>query len=283
MEATTLAIRRDRQGACMTLHVLSYGGGVQSTAMLVLAARGEIPHRTALFCNVGEDSENPDTLAFVRDYAQPFAKAHDVSFHALRKTLRDGTPDTVMQRERRTPHTIGIPMYMANGAPGNRSCTYAFKIAVVAKWTTQHGATRDDPAHVALGISIDEYQRMKPSRVPHQVSDYPLIDRRLSRADCRAIITDAGLPIPPKSSCWACPFQRTHQWQHLRKRRPDLFDAAVELERMENAKRAALGKDAMYLSSALKPLDEAIVDTGQLGLFDDDDDGTCDIGGYCFA
>lgn len=267
----------------MTLHALSYGGGTQSTAMLVLAARGEIPHTTALFCNVGGDSENPDTLDYVRDYAKPYAEAHGIAFHELHKIRRDGTPDTVMQREYRTQRTIGIPMYMANGAPGNRSCTYTFKIGVVAKWTRQHGATKDNPAHVALGISIDEYQRMKPSTVRHQVSDYPLIDRRWSRDDCRKVITDAGLPVPPKSSCFACPFQRTHQWQRLRKNHPDLFEQAVELERMENAKRAALGKDAMYLSSTLKPLDEAIVDTGQLEMFDEQDDGTCDIGGYCFA
>lgn len=188
----------------MSLQVVSYGGGVQSTALLVLAARGEIPHRTLLFCNVGDDSENPDTLAYVRDFARPFAEAHGVEFHELQKRLRGGQKDTVVEREKRTERTIGIPMYMGNGAPGNRSCTYTFKIGVVAKWTKEHGASVDDPAHVALGISIDEYQRMKTSTIKHQVSDYPLIDRRWSRDDCRKIIADAGLPVPPKSSCYFC-------------------------------------------------------------------------------
>ena len=37
------------------LKVFSYGGGVQSTAALVLAAQGKIDYQTFLFCNVGAD------------------------------------------------------------------------------------------------------------------------------------------------------------------------------------------------------------------------------------
>ncbi len=45
------------------MRVISYGGGVQSTALLVLANRGEIRYvDAALFANVGDDSEDPDTL-----------------------------------------------------------------------------------------------------------------------------------------------------------------------------------------------------------------------------
>jgi hypothetical protein len=38
--------------------VVSYGGGVQSNALLVLAAQGRIDYRTFLFANVGDDSEH---------------------------------------------------------------------------------------------------------------------------------------------------------------------------------------------------------------------------------
>ena len=62
------------------LKVFSYGGGVQSTAALVLAAEGTIDYRTFVFCNVGEDSENPATLAYVHEYAQPYAAAHGLNF-----------------------------------------------------------------------------------------------------------------------------------------------------------------------------------------------------------
>lgn len=48
----------------MSLRVFSYGGGVQSTGALVLAAQGRIDFPTFLFCNVGDDSEHPGTLLF---------------------------------------------------------------------------------------------------------------------------------------------------------------------------------------------------------------------------
>src|ERR671910_1536926 len=38
--------------------VVSYGGGVQSNALLELAAQGRIDYRTFLFANVGDDSEH---------------------------------------------------------------------------------------------------------------------------------------------------------------------------------------------------------------------------------
>jgi hypothetical protein len=40
------------------LNVVSYGGGVQSTSLLVLAASGKIDFKTFLFCNedIGCDS-----------------------------------------------------------------------------------------------------------------------------------------------------------------------------------------------------------------------------------
>ncbi len=53
--------------------IVSYGGGVQSTALMVLAARGRIDFRTFVFANVGDDSEHPATLAYIAGHAAPFA------------------------------------------------------------------------------------------------------------------------------------------------------------------------------------------------------------------
>lgn len=55
------------------LRSFSFGGGWQSTAALVLAARGVIDFRTFLFANVGDDSENPETIEYVHQHAMPFA------------------------------------------------------------------------------------------------------------------------------------------------------------------------------------------------------------------
>lgn len=67
------------------LRVFSYGGGVQSTAALVLAAQGRIDFPAFVFANVGEDSEHPDGAA-VADAARHAAlgAARDAAWAAAR-------------------------------------------------------------------------------------------------------------------------------------------------------------------------------------------------------
>jgi hypothetical protein len=267
----------------VTIQALSYGGGVQSTAMLVLAAQGEIPHRLALFSNVGDDSEHPATLAYFHQVAMPYAEANGIELVELRKYRRTGESESLLQRLMRDDSSVGIPVRMSNsGAPGNRNCTLDFKIRVIAKELKRRGATKDDPADMALGISLDEYQRMRTeSGIPHERLTYPLIDLRMSRQDCINLIESAGLPVPPKSSCWFCPFHSTSHWRRMLKDEPELFAQSADLERMLNERRRNLGKDPVWLTRFLRPLDEAVTDDGQLPLFDDG--GSCDIAGYCHA
>jgi len=262
----------------MTLRTISYGGGVQSTVMLVLAAQGRIDYSVALFANVGDDSENPATLAYVEQYAKPFAAAHGIALHELRRTWRDGRQTTLLESVAGDNATIRIPVYMASGAPGRRACTDEWKRQVIARWQRAHGATADNPAVCGLGISWDEMQRMREdSNIAWQTLEYPLIDLRLTRQDCRNIIAAAGLPVPPKSSCFFCPFHRRAEWQTMKRTQPELFGRAVALEQRINEKRAAMGKDAVFLHTSCKPLEDAVAD--QMVLFEDDD---C-ISGYCFV
>ncbi|MFJ6212306.1 hypothetical protein ACIQGZ_03095 [Streptomyces sp. NPDC092296] len=79
------------------MRAISYGGGVQSTALLVLAAKREIDYTTFLFANVGDDSERPATLAYIRDFAAPFAADVGLELHRLQRTRRDGSTETLME------------------------------------------------------------------------------------------------------------------------------------------------------------------------------------------
>uniref|UniRef100_UPI00397B190F hypothetical protein n=1 Tax=Salmonella sp. SAL4434 TaxID=3159889 RepID=UPI00397B190F len=79
----------------------SYGGGVQSTAMVVMAAHGELhggPYDAALMSNVGDDSEHPATLAYVREVAIPWADSVGFPIHLLQRVKRDGTTETLYGR-----------------------------------------------------------------------------------------------------------------------------------------------------------------------------------------
>lgn len=267
------------------LKVVSYGGGVQSTALLVLVAQGKIDYSTFLFCNVGNDSENPNTITYVHDIAMPYAAANGIELIELQKVRRNGERDTLYQRlTRPDSRSIGIPVRMSNGAPGNRACTADFKIKVVDKWLRARGGKKEH-AQVGLGISLDEFQRMKPNMDPHTLAwkenAFPLIDLRIDRQTCMNIIREAGLPVPPKSSCIFCPYHRLSVWQKMREDEPELFWKAAKLEETLNERREKLGKDKVWLTRKLVPLPMATTVMKQGSLFKEDEDDVCESG-YCF-
>lgn len=269
------------------IRTISYGGGVQSTALLVLAAQGVIDYPVALLANVGDDSEHPATLAYVRDVATPFAAANGLELVVLDRIKRDGTKETLMGRLMKPgSRSLPIPVRMPDtGAPGNRSCTVDFKIKVIGRELKRRGATADAPAHVAVGISTDEHERAGRRKAnPYEVVEYPLLDLGYSRADCQGIIRRAGLPVPPKSSCYFCPFHRAQTWAEMRRDEPELFAKAVDLERHLNVQRDRLGRDHVYLTRYGRPLDEAIPEAqATLPLFPDDEMGGECASGSCFT
>jgi hypothetical protein len=274
------------------LRVIAYGGGVQSTALCVLATQDRLdgimggPVDAALFANVGDDSEHPDSLRYVAEVMTPWAAERGLPVITLQRHRRTGEVETLWGRLTRDSRSIGIPVRMADtGAPGTRNCTADFKIKVLSKWMKQHGASADNPATVAIGISLDEWHRINNRRVgDHEHPVYPLIDMRLDRAACQRIIAQAGLPVPGKSSCFFCPFHRPQAWAEMRRDRPDLFGKAAALEGLLNERRDKLGKDHVYLTRFGRPIADAIP-AAQLGLFADggmDNGDSCDEG-YCFV
>jgi hypothetical protein len=262
------------------MKVISYGGGVQSTALVVLAVRGKIAADVALFANVGDDSEHPATLRYVRDVAQLWATEHGFPIHELRREQRDGTTETLRQALARTDtRSVPIPVRMApHGAPGNRNCTETWKIKVVRRWCRQHGATATRPTTILIGFSTDEFERVNNARThAAERRTYPLLELGLDRAACARIIRDAGLPVPPKSSCYFCPYRTPSNFAEMRRDQPELFAQAVDVERDINRTRARIGRDPGYLTRLLRPLDT--LDAAQATLFDGPE--SCDDG-YCW-
>jgi len=262
------------------LRTVSYGGGVQSTALLVLAAQRKIDFRTFVLANVGDDSEDPRTLQYVRDFAAPFAAEHGIDLHIVDRIKRDGSVETLWGRlMKEGSRSLPIPVRMSNGAPGTRSCTADFKIRVISKWLKAHGATEANPATVAVGISLDEIHRAhNRKQSPWERVVYPLLDLRLDRSRCATVIRGAGLPVPPKSSCFFCPFHRPATWAEMARDEPELFEKSVHLERTLNERRDELGKDHVYLTRFAKPLDIAIGKAQDMLTFDEAEDEGCDNG-----
>lgn len=273
----------------MSMQVVSYGGGTQSTALLVLAARGELDVQTFLFANVGQDSEAKHTLDYLEQVAKPFAAQHGIALHELAFTRKDGTQETLYQRMTKPgSKSIPIPVRLTSGAPAFRACTTDWKIKVIAKWLKQHGATPTDPACVSLGISRDESDRVKDSQIAWIQNRFPLLfdysgdevtfrAQMLSRADCMHVIESAGLPLPGKSACSFCPYTKMREWREMRKNDPTEFERVARLEELMNERRTAKGK--VYLTDKLMPLRQAVTLSDQGNLFEAEP--SCDSG-FCF-
>ena len=121
-----------------------------------------------------------------------------------------------------------------------RWCTQKFKVEPV-------GAYYERPALELIGFDAGEAKRRLSITGKIGVEqDFPLIAAGIDRQGCIDLIKRHGLPVPPKSGCYFCPFQGRRQWQELRKIHPELFCKAQKLEQMTNERRRAVGKGPVY-------------------------------------
>lgn len=263
------------------LRTFSFGGGWQSTAALVLAARGELDFRTFLFANVGNDSELPATIRYVHEHAMPYAAQHGLELVELQREVKGGV-ETIRGRimgsdgRRQT-----IPIFLANGKPGSRVCTKEFKIWVTGQELQRRGASPTNKATVAMGISLDEVGRANPrNAMPYEELVYPLLERRIRRSDCPGIIRSAGLPMPPKSACVFCPHRKIPEWQDMHENHPQAWRNACEVEDTLNAENQRKGRQPVYLTPIGRPLRDLFKGGSQLPLIDIDEG--CD-NGWCMT
>ncbi len=107
---------------------------------------------------------------------------------------------------------------------------------------------------------------MKTARDRWMTNRYPLIEAGMSRRDCYdwwAARYDRPLE---RSACVACPFQSRQRWVETKRRWPELFAEAVEID---SRLRDGLALDKTpYLHMLRRPLAEAVA-LDEVGLGDD--------------
>ncbi len=240
------------------MRLLSFGGGVQTTALAVMLCRGEIEAEHIVMADTG--GERPDTYAHVATVSDYLA-AHGRTLEIVRHN-GSSLEDYVLNKS-----TV-IPVITPRGL-GRRQCTAQWKIRPIKAYARARGAKH---LTMLLGISVDEIFRIKPDREKWVTREYPLVDRNLTRSDCRRIVQEAGLPDPPKSSCFYCPLQRTSQWQWLASTEPGLFARAAAMEEAVQKR----SKVPVYLSGSRRPLSKvAHAEQTMLGAENNECEGVC--------
>jgi hypothetical protein len=217
--------------------VISYGGGVQSTALVVLAMSegwdvDEIVHVDLL------DAESPATREYVRYFREWLQREYGRDITVIERNMyRDMLDNSAFTP---VPWHGRCEKFMLK-----RQCTREYKVAPLARYLyDRYPAGR---IGLMLGISVDEYHRMRDSSAARIEHVYPLVDRRLTRWQCRDIIERAGLVVPWKSSCWFCPYRSIRSQWALVQRYPDLAGMAQALEDRINAERRSRGRDEIVV------------------------------------
>ena len=217
--------------------VISYGGGVQSTALVVLAVLegwdvDEIVHVDLV------DAESPATREYVVRFREWLRREYGRDVTVIERNMYWDMLDN--------PAFTPVPWHgRRERFMLKRQCTREYKVAPLARYLyDRYPAGR---IGLMLGISVDEYHRMRDSSAARIEHVYPLVDRRLTRWQCRDIIERAGLVVPWKSSCWFCPYRSIRSQWALVQRYPDLAGMAQALEDRINAERRIRGKDEIVV------------------------------------
>jgi hypothetical protein len=272
---------------------LSLGAGVQSSTIALMAKHGEITPMpdAAIFADTQAE---PASVYKWLDWLEP-----QLPFPVIRVTRGDMTSESLIIKNRkdgtgRWSKSL-IPAFIQNkdGSKGimGRQCTYSYKVEQLERAARLHGKVKRGQKNVTvtqwIGISWDEIQRIKPSRVAWSQHRWPLVELRMGRRDCLKWMESHGYPKPPRSACVYCPFHSDNEWRRLRDQEPEEFQRAIRFEKDLQAVKAKTERKrgVPFLHPSCVPLDQVDLSTdierGQLSLWLDEQSFGNECEGMC--
>lgn len=209
--------------------VVAYGGGLNSTAMLVgFRERGITPH-LILFADTG--AERPETYAHAQQMSAMTQLWWGLEIETVHGTFK-GKPEGLVDACLRNNVMPSLAY------AGRKGCSVRHKIRPQNKRLKQWMRERQVAVVTkAIGYDANEGHRALKkhdetlAKGMSTVFWYPLVEWGWRRADCAAAIAAAGLPVPGKSACFMCPASKRSEVLLLRQNHPALFETALEIER----------------------------------------------------
>jgi hypothetical protein len=227
--------------------VLSYGGGVDSTAIALLILQEKL-ERPDYIVMVDTGYEKASTWKYINEVVQPKLTQANIPITIIH--TNDYSSNALIDRN----GMVVIPAHYRreDGKIGKMRtwCNGGWKSKVANRWMRQRGIQR---AQQWIGFSADEERRKIVSNVKWIEYRYPLIELGYDRNDCIYQLGQAGWPMPPRTSCYFCPQQTNRQWQELANREPEEFERAVAIER-----RLQAHNPNIYLHQSCVKLDNYI-------------------------
>jgi hypothetical protein len=236
--------------------VASFGGGTDSTAMLIgMWEKGEKVD-LILFADTG--GEKPHTYDHIKSFSEWLVK--------------NGMPEITVVR----PPTVTLEedclkrKALPSIAYGVKNCSQRFKIQPQDKFVNNWQPAKDawkrgEQVLKVIGYDASESRRAEKAPIEKKYAKrYPLIEWGWDRRTCVDLIQSYGIQLPNKSACFFCPSSKAQEVKQLAKQYPDLAARAVAMEKnaiLTDIK--GLGRD--YSWAEMLKFDEA-----QTKLFDSD-------------
>lgn len=261
-----------------TLRVVSFGGGIQSWAMLVAADKGLLGPKPD-FAIIGDTGNESDAMW---DY-------YETHRHRVSTEIRVVKRGDILQHIRRSKgepdgkQLATLPYYLGDGGQMMRTCTASFKIDAVTQeirrlLNVKKGARmpKDTLVEVWVGFSMDERKRAGgyPAEIWQEVR-YPLLEIDFTRGRCEQFLVENGFPVPPRSRCIICPYRSDESWRQLT---AEEFEEACQIdEQLREGGTPPRGyKSLPYLHRERKPLREVDFTPPSMGLpIDDNEEHDC--------
>ena len=260
------------------LKFLSLGWGVQSFTIAAMTALEELaPVDLAIHADTTHEAEG--TYRHAEKYT-PWLESRGL------KVVTVTAKRAELVREDWGTGSVMVPAFSLapDGSHGQirRQCTHDWKLSPIRQYIRGlMPPGRPQPGYVECqqGISMDEWTRMRTSDVQYIVNQYPLVERRMARADCVLWLEARGLDVPPKSACVFCPYHSLGSWKRLKRAGGQDWAKAVEVD---SAIRNRRDPHSIYIHPARLPLEEAVRIPEDVGAAQLEMEMPCD-GGVCFV
>jgi hypothetical protein len=212
-----------------TPHIVCFGGGIDSTAMVLGLYEKNLPIDLILFADTG--GERPETYQHIENFNNWLIKNNLQEIKIVKRVTANGEKETLEEECLRTKNLPSI-------AYGFKTCSQKHKIAPQDKFMNSWQPAIDtwkskNKCVKYIGYDINEQHRADNNNLRNDVKYdflYPLIDWHWDREQCKTIIKKHGFINVSKSSCFYCPSSRPKEIIDLYEKHPNLIQRALDME-----------------------------------------------------
>lgn len=239
-------------------YILSYGGGVNSSALFFYLIDNHKPLDLVIFSDTGE--ELPQTYDAVKRM-EIVCRAYKITFVTVKSHL--GKLYDYHFKRRLVPSIM------------RRDCTGKFKVAPIRRYIRERYG-KEERFTIYIGIAWDEVHRMSDSNVKYITHSFPFIEDNIDRKENEAILKKFNFKAE-KSGCVGCPYIGKNGYTKLHTDDREQFNRWMALE-LNNKRYPEI---TLVPGLKLKSLDEGL--RTQTKLTDIPDWNSCgDCAGGCF-